>query len=41
MGEFTWLLVGLMLWLLAFSPYLLMIAGGIYGYRWYRHNRMK
>jgi hypothetical protein len=41
MGEFTWLLVGLMLWLLAFSPYLLIIAGGIYGYRWYRHNRIK
>ncbi|WRH66928.1 MAG: DUF4349 domain-containing protein [Planktothrix sp. GU0601_MAG3] len=41
MGEFTWLLVGLVLWLLAFSPYLLIIGGGIYGYRWYRHNRIK
>lgn len=41
MGEFTWLLVGLVLWLLAFSPYLLIVGGGIYGYRWYRHNRMK
>lgn len=41
MGEFTWLLVGLILWLLAFSPYLLIIGGGIYGYRWYRHNRIR
>ncbi len=41
MGEFTWLLVGLVLWLLAFSPYLLIMGGGIYGYRWYRQNRMK
>ncbi|CAD5954726.1 DUF4349 domain-containing protein [Planktothrix agardhii] len=41
MGEFTWLLVGLVLWLLAFSPYLLIIGGGIYGYRWYRHNRIR
>lgn len=41
MGEFTWLLVGLVLWLLAFSPYLLIIGGGIYGYCWYRQNRMK
>lgn len=41
MGEFTWLLVGLVLWLLAFSPYLLIIGGGIYGYRWYRQNQMK
>ncbi|VXD18859.1 conserved exported hypothetical protein [Planktothrix serta PCC 8927] len=41
MGEFTWLLVGLMLWLLAFSPYLLIIGGAVYGYRWYRQTQMK
>lgn len=41
MGEFTWLLVGLILWLLAFSPYLLIVGGGLYGYYWYRQNRMK
>ncbi|HEY9866757.1 MAG TPA: DUF4349 domain-containing protein [Candidatus Obscuribacterales bacterium] len=41
MGEFTWLLVGLVLWLLAFSPYLLIMGGGIYGYRCYRQNKMK
>lgn len=41
MGEFTWALVALILWLLAFSPYLLLIAGGVYGYHWYRHRPMK
>jgi len=41
MEEFTWLLVGLMLWLLAFSPYLLIIGGAVYGYRWYRQNKIK
>lgn len=41
MKEFTWGLAALMLWLLAFSPYLLLIAGGVYGYRWYRHRQVK
>lgn len=41
MAEFTWLLVGLMLWLLAFSPYLLIIGGAAYGYHWYRQHQIK
>ena len=40
-GKFTWALVALMLWLLAFSPYLLLVAGGVYGYYWYRHRQIK
>lgn len=41
MAEFTWILVGLMLWLLAFSPYLLIIGGAAYGYHWYRQHQIK
>lgn len=41
MGEFTWLLVGLTLWLLAFSPYFFLLGGAVYGYRWYRQNKIK
>ncbi|MFM6452916.1 MAG: DUF4349 domain-containing protein [Planktothrix sp.] len=41
MGEFTWLLLGLILWLFAFSPYLLIMGGAAYGYRWYRQHQIK
>jgi hypothetical protein len=38
--ELTFALVSLMVWLLAFSPYFILVGGGVYGYRRWRKQQV-